>query len=89
MSFAGNLHNMVCFCQIIETRGRNPMFQLEIHLLLNILVLLETFTTGLIFARQVKQGATMLCFDQNYISVVSQNEPCCEGCTIKNWSKYL
>ena len=30
-------------------------------------VLLGTFTTGLIFARQLKQGATTLCFDHNYI----------------------
>ena len=26
----------------------------------------ETFTTGLVFARQLKQGATTLCFDHNY-----------------------
>ena len=30
------------------------------------MVLHETFTTGLVFARQSKQGATTLCFDHNY-----------------------
>ena len=30
------------------------------------MVLHETFTTGLIFARQLKQGVTTLCFDHNY-----------------------
>ena len=30
-----------------------------------LMVLLETFTIGLIFVRQSKQGATTLCFDQN------------------------
>ena len=35
-------------------------------------VLLETFTIGLNFVRQSKQGATTLCFNQNYVSVVSQ-----------------
>ena len=29
-----------------------------------LMVLLETFTTGFIFVRQSKQGATTLCFDQ-------------------------
>ena len=37
-----------------------------------LMVLLETFTIGLIFARQLKQGAATLCFNQNYTSVVSQ-----------------
>ena len=27
-----------CFCDTIETRGCNPMFQLQIHILLNILI---------------------------------------------------
>ena len=31
-----------------------------------LIVLLETFTTGLIFARQSKQGVTTLCFNHNY-----------------------
>ena len=30
------------------------------------MVLRETFTTGLVFARQLKQGVTTLCFDHNY-----------------------
>ena len=30
-----------------------------------LMVLLETFTTGLIFVRQSKQGATTVCFNQN------------------------
>ena len=30
------------------------------------MVLRETFTTGLVFARQSKQGVTTLCFDHNY-----------------------
>ena len=38
VSFAGNLHNKACFCETIETRGSNPMFQLELHILLNILI---------------------------------------------------
>ena len=29
-------------------------------------VLLETFTTGIIFVRQLTQGPTTLCFDCNY-----------------------
>ena len=31
-----------------------------------LIVLLETFTTGLVFVRQSKQGVTTLCFDHNY-----------------------
>ena len=31
-----------------------------------LIVLLETFTTWLVFARQLKQGVTTLCSDQNY-----------------------
>ena len=31
-----------------------------------LIVLLETFTTGLVFVRQLKQGITTLCFDHNY-----------------------
>ena len=31
-----------------------------------LIVLHETFTTGLVFARQLKQGVTTLCFDHNY-----------------------
>ena len=30
------------------------------------MVLHETFTTGLVFARRSKQGVTTLCFDHNY-----------------------
>ena len=30
------------------------------------MVLHETLTTGLVFARQLKQGVTTLCFDYNY-----------------------
>ena len=30
------------------------------------MVLHETFTTWLVFARQSKQGVTTLCFDHNY-----------------------
>ena len=37
-----------------------------------LIVLLETYTTGLIFARQLKQGDATLCFNQNYTSVVTQ-----------------
>ena len=35
---------------------------------LNILIksLLTTFTTGIVFVRQSKQGVASLCFDQNY-----------------------
>ena len=29
-------------------------------------VLLETFTTGLVFVRQLKQGVTTLCSNHNY-----------------------
>ena len=31
-----------------------------------LMVLLATFITGLIFARQLKQGVAILCFDCNY-----------------------
>ena len=55
VSFAGNLHNKACFCETIETRGCNPMFQLDLHtpkyLDQFLMVLLETFTIGLISAR--------------------------------------
>ena len=30
------------------------------------MVLHETFTTGLVFVRQSKQGVTTLCFNHNY-----------------------
>ena len=35
-----------------------------------VMVLNATFTTGLIFVRQSKQGAATLCFDQNYTSLL-------------------
>ena len=31
-----------------------------------LMVLHATFTTGLVFVRQLKQGATSLCLDHNY-----------------------
>ena len=34
------------------------------------MVLHETFTTGLIFVRQSKQGVTTLCFEHNYTSLM-------------------
>ena len=34
------------------------------------MVLHETFTTGLVFARQSKQGVTTLCFEHNYTSLM-------------------
>ena len=34
------------------------------------MVLHETFTTGLVFARQLKQGVTTLCFKHNYTSLM-------------------
>ena len=41
------------------------------HIILNISTnsgwfYMKTFTTGLVFARQSKQGVTTLCFDHNY-----------------------
>ena len=50
--FACNRHNRAHFCETVKTKGSNPMFRRQLHILLNILiklVLLATFTTGLIF----------------------------------------
>ena len=33
------------------------------------MVLHETFTTGLIFARRSKQGVTTLCFDHTFLDI--------------------
>ena len=53
VSFAGNLHNKACFCETIETRAYVSTRTTHTPKYLDqfLMVLLETFTIGLIFAR--------------------------------------
>ena len=45
------------FCKMIETRGSNCMFQLKLHIIINILMdLPATFTADAFFMRRSKQG---------------------------------
>ena len=59
------------FLQDNRNKGQQPYVPIETthnpkYLDQFLTVLLKTFTTGLIFARQSKQGATTLCSDRNY-----------------------
>ena len=64
--FAIRFQNRVHFWITINIRGSNLMFQVKLHITINILTnsqaLLVTFITGFIFVRQLKQAT--LCLDK-------------------------